>query len=50
MFHAFPLTQLRYPEETWRREFVLELCDSEAIVIHRVSFRAREPVDYGFDD
>lgn len=38
------------PEETVRREFVLELSDSEAIMIHRVSFRAREPVDYGFDD
>jgi hypothetical protein len=37
-------------EETKRQEFVLELSDSEAIVIHRVSFRADEAVDYGFDD
>lgn len=37
-------------EETARREFVLELSDSEAIVIHRVSFREDQPVEYGFDD
>jgi hypothetical protein len=37
-------------EETARREFVLELSDSEATIIHRVSFRADEPVEYGFDD
>ena len=37
-------------EDTGRREFVLELSDSEAIVIHRVAFRADEAVDYGFDD
>jgi hypothetical protein len=37
-------------EETARREFVLELSDSDAIMIHRVSFRAGEAVDYGFDD
>jgi hypothetical protein len=37
-------------EETKRREFVLELSDEDAIVNHRVSFRADEPVDYGFDD
>jgi len=37
-------------EETGRREFVLELSDEDAIVIHRISFRADEPVDYGFDD
>ena len=37
-------------EETGRREFVLELSDEDVIVIHRVSFRADEPVDYGFDD
>lgn len=37
-------------EETAHQEFVLELSDSEAIVIHRVAFRTGEPVDYGFDD
>lgn len=37
-------------EDTGRGEFVLELSDPEAIVIHRVSFRGDEAVDYGFDD
>jgi len=37
-------------EDTERREFVLELSDSDAIVIHRVSFRGDEAVEYGFDD
>jgi hypothetical protein len=37
-------------EDTGRREFVLELSDSDAIVIHRVTFRADEAVEYGFDD
>ncbi len=33
-----------------RREFVLELSDPDAIIIHRVTFRGDETVDYGFDD
>jgi hypothetical protein len=37
-------------EDTGRREFVLEMSDSDAIVIHRVTFRADEAVDYGFND
>jgi hypothetical protein len=37
-------------EQTGRREFVLELSDEDANVIHRVSFRADEATDYGFDD
>jgi hypothetical protein len=37
-------------EETVNREFVLELSDLQALVIHRVSFRAEAAVDYGFDD
>ncbi len=37
-------------EETKRQEFVLELSDNDAFVIHRVSFRAGEPVDHGTDD
>jgi hypothetical protein len=37
-------------EDTGRREFVLELSDSDAIIIHCVAFRADEAVDYGFDD
>jgi hypothetical protein len=37
-------------DDTGRREFVLELSDSDAIVIHRVTFRADEAVEYRFDD
>jgi hypothetical protein len=37
-------------DETGREQFVLELSDDDAIVVHRVLFRAGEPVDYGFDD
>jgi hypothetical protein len=37
-------------EETGRREFVLELSDADAFVIHRVSFRGDEAVGYTFDD
>jgi hypothetical protein len=37
-------------EEAGRREFVLELADEDGAVVHRVSFRADEPLDYGFDD
>jgi hypothetical protein len=36
--------------ETLRESFVLEMCDNEAIIIHRVSFVGTEPVDYGFDN
>jgi len=32
-----------------QQRFVLEMCDAEAIVIHRVSFSGSEPVDYGYD-
>ena len=35
---------------TQREEFVLELSDENAFIVHRVSFRAGQPVDYGFDD
>ncbi|MFN0051486.1 MAG: hypothetical protein ACKV0T_04800 [Planctomycetales bacterium] len=38
-------------DETGRQEFVLELSDDDAHEIHRVQFRAGEPVDYdGFED
>lgn len=37
-------------EETRREEFVLELSDEDAFIVHRVSFTAAQPVDYGFDD
>ncbi len=37
-------------DETARQQFVLELSDEDAIVVHRVLFRAGEPVDYGCDD
>jgi hypothetical protein len=37
-------------DETARQQFVLELSDEDADVIHRVIFRAGEPVDYGFDN
>ena len=42
--------QIGDEEETRREEFVLELSDEDAFVVHRVSFRAGQPVDYGFDD
>jgi hypothetical protein len=34
---------------TQRGEFTLEMSDDDAVVIHRVSFRAGQPIDYGFD-
>ena len=37
-------------DDTARREFVLEMSDLDAIIIHRVTFRGDEAVDYGFDD
>jgi hypothetical protein len=37
-------------DETERQQFVLELSDSDALVVHRVLFRWGEPVDYGCDD
>ena len=36
--------------ETGSQQFVLELSDDDAIVVHRVLFRAGEPVEYEFDD
>jgi hypothetical protein len=36
--------------ESQRELFVLEMCDKDASIIHRVSFTGTEPVDYGFDD
>lgn len=35
---------------TQREEFVLELSDKDAFIIHRVSFKQGQPVEYGFDD
>ena len=35
---------------TQRNEFVLELADDEAFIVHRVSFKVGHPIDYGFDD
>jgi hypothetical protein len=32
----------------WER--VLELSDDDAFVVHRLSFTAAQPVEYGFDD
>ena len=37
-------------DESRQQRFVLEMCDAEAIVIHRVSFSGSEPEDYGYDD
>jgi len=42
--------QIGDEEATRREEFVLELSDQDAFVVHRVSFRAGQPLDYGFDD
>ena len=36
--------------ECQRESFVLEMCDENATIIHRVSFSDFEPVAYGFDD
>ena len=35
--------------ECEHERFVLEMCDKEATIIHRVSFRGGDPVDYEFD-
>jgi hypothetical protein len=37
-------------DESKQERFVLEMCDAEAIVIHRISFCGSEPVEYGYDD
>jgi hypothetical protein len=37
-------------DETGREEFVLELSDDDAFIVHRVAFRAGEPFDYGAGD
>lgn len=42
--------QIGDDEATQREEFVLDLSDEDAFIVHRVSFRAGQPVDYGFDD
>lgn len=36
-------------DDVRRREFVLEMTDHNAHIIHRVSFSGEEPVNYGFD-
>ena len=36
-------------DESRQERFVLEMCDAEAIVIHRVSFSGSEAIDYGYD-
>lgn len=42
--------QISDDDATQREEFVLELSDEDAFIVHRVAFRAGQPVDYGFDD
>jgi len=42
--------QIGDEDATRREEFVLGLSDEDAFIVHRVSFRAGQPVDYGFDD
>ena len=42
--------QIEDDEATRRGEFTLEMSDDDASIVHRVSFRAGEPMDYGFDD
>jgi len=42
--------QIDDDDATQREEFVLELSDDDAFIVHRVSFRAGQPIDYGFDD
>ena len=42
--------QVGNDDETRREEFVLELSDEDAFIVHRVSFAGGQPVDYGFDD
>jgi hypothetical protein len=37
-------------DECQQRSFVLEMSDSDAIVIHRVSFSGSEPIEYTYDD
>ena len=37
-------------DESRQQRFVLEMSDTEAIVIHRVSFSGSEAVNYGYDD
>jgi hypothetical protein len=36
--------------ETAHQQFVLELSDDDAVVVHRVVFRGGEAIDYGLDD
>lgn len=42
--------QIDDDEATQRGEFTLEMSDDDAFIVHRVSFRAGQPIDYGFDD
>src|SRR4051812_1731879 len=41
--------QIGNDEETDREEFVLEISDQDAVIVHRVSFTAGQPIDYVFD-
>lgn len=36
-------------EETRQQEFVFEMSDEEAVVIHRVTFSGSKAIDYGYD-
>ncbi len=42
--------QIDDDDATHRGEFTLEMSDDDAFIVHRVSFRAGQPIDYGFDD
>lgn len=42
--------QIEADAATQRGEFTLEMSDDDAFIVHRVSFRAGQPIDYGFDD
>ena len=48
--HSVYSVEIGSDDESRQQRFVLEMCDAEAIVIHRVSFSGSEPVDYGYDD
>lgn len=42
--------QIEDDDATLRGEFTLEMSDDDALIVHRVSFRNGQPIDYGFDD
>ena len=48
-FSAYSV-QIGDDDEARREEFVLELSDEDAFIVHRVSFREGQAVGYGFDD